>query len=734
MHLRHIPRRFLARRTSSLLFGLLAYSALCASASAQRVVINEVFNNPEGGVPTNSVFINDPCDRSAYGTEEWVELYNPHPCEPIDVSCYIVGSNMGLDQENQPGANISLCQNAREESVQMPNRGFVALPEGTVIPPQGFLTVGGGDAFDLDVPLAQYRPQNSSNFCGSPRYYLNSTEGWVGVFDPNGQPVDAVFWTSGGMNDIQSRNTFDNPDQINCLCAAGRTLNMPSAKQLFGFGQIRWAGSTDAEGYRGEGKGELFRNRDGGCWDIVNFPTPNDCNKDCQTREWAVIAQTKTEICEGDELVLRAEPIYDPRCLDMPVRYEWRVLPDGPPVEADVFEFAPTEDAAIQMTGYWDEGCIVQDVVEIKVTPAVETEFEISATDVCLGDSVDVRYTGELSDDATFIWSFGNGAGPSPAPQGQSGPFRVAWDVPGRKTLSVTARVDRCNFRSPEKELWVYSSSGVTISADSACFGDSTRVLLNGMPPRQVEEWQLALRDWDWLPDSSGISATFPRSGVYPISMIPAPVVLRCLDSVPRTTAVVKPKPAACLEILPPRPGHCELSKIYADNCLDAEGAFLVDTSDLTFTWDYDEGVFPNGDSLARGPRNIYWEETGTKLILLTAELNGCVSDTLQFVHEYEPDFGALYRQNPPNAFSPNNDGRNDVYEIIGLNRDCATFTCKIFNRWGKLVATLDELNPVWDGTWNGVQAPESVYVFVMDIRMIDGITYQRKGTITLIR
>lgn len=49
-----------------------------------------------------------------------------------------------------------------------------------------------------------------------------------------------------------------------------------------------------------------------------------------------------------------------------------------------------------------------------------------------------------------------------------------------------------------------------------------------------------------------------------------------------------------------------------------------------------------------------------------------------------------------PNVFSPNGDGVNDYFEIKAINID--TWNCRIYNRWGLLIKTLNENNSKWDG------------------------------------
>ncbi len=74
-----------------------------------------------------------------------------------------------------------------------------------------------------------------------------------------------------------------------------------------------------------------------------------------------------------------------------------------------------------------------------------------------------------------------------------------------------------------------------------------------------------------------------------------------------------------------------------------------------------------------------------------------------------------------PNAFSPNGDGLNDKFEVLG-NLNCITkFHMDIFNRWGERIFDTDSLSNLWDGkTSSGKEAPEGVYIYIFKSKDID--------------
>jgi gliding motility-associated-like protein len=84
-----------------------------------------------------------------------------------------------------------------------------------------------------------------------------------------------------------------------------------------------------------------------------------------------------------------------------------------------------------------------------------------------------------------------------------------------------------------------------------------------------------------------------------------------------------------------------------------------------------------------------------------------------------------------PTAFTPNGDGKNDVFKVFGQFTAAVEF--KIFNRWGELLFITDDLDKGWDGTYRGSAMPEGTYVFRAFLTDLAGRTSERSGTVVLL-
>lgn len=238
-------------------------------ASSQcKVVINEIMYSPPGmgsnSMHNNSILVAD-------SAAEWVELYNPSSCDAVDISCWVLGSD--------------------EDSPLESNYGVFVFPQGTTIPPHGFVVVGGTTAAvkDFDSHKSQY-------FCGNSRWFLANNNGWIGLFTNTGTVVNAVYWSVNGEGALSTSTEFNNSmkthaNAYSCICN-GTTLNSTPFKSLPG---IEFAGTST--GGLGEG---WKRTVDGGpTWvrELPNQTTPKSCNGACALPLKAIVTGQNPKSC-----------------------------------------------------------------------------------------------------------------------------------------------------------------------------------------------------------------------------------------------------------------------------------------------------------------------------------------------------------------------------------------------------------------------------------------------------
>jgi len=86
-----------------------------------------------------------------------------------------------------------------------------------------------------------------------------------------------------------------------------------------------------------------------------------------------------------------------------------------------------------------------------------------------------------------------------------------------------------------------------------------------------------------------------------------------------------------------------------------------------------------------------------------------------------------------PTAFTPNNDGRNDILRPIAVGMKSLQYF-QVYNRWGQLLFNTQTNGQGWDGRINGQLQSSNTYVWIVKAIDFSGAVYFKKGTVTLIR
>jgi gliding motility-associated-like protein len=111
--------------------------------------------------------------------------------------------------------------------------------------------------------------------------------------------------------------------------------------------------------------------------------------------------------------------------------------------------------------------------------------------------------------------------------------------------------------------------------------------------------------------------------------------------------------------------------------------------------------------------------------------VNGCVSNVFGFSTEIVSCNLVV-----PSAFTPDGDGDNDIWNIVGLDTKFPLNQVKIFNRWGENIYTSiegDYASSPWNGTLNGEELPVGSYYYIIE-KAVDGSVEPINGTITILR
>lgn len=134
-----------------------------------------------------------------------------------------------------------------------------------------------------------------------------------------------------------------------------------------------------------------------------------------------------------------------------------------------------------------------------------------------------------------------------------------------------------------------------------------------------------------------------------------------------------------------------------------------------------------------QNPVFVYTEPGLYAVALVVKSDKGCL-DTLVRTVEVGEDFG-LY---VPNAFTPNDDGMNDVFQPKGFG--IVDYQLQIFDRWGEKIFETNDFNEGWNGTRkskNDVKygiIMDGTYTWLINVKDVFGKAHELKGHVTLIK
>jgi gliding motility-associated-like protein len=117
--------------------------------------------------------------------------------------------------------------------------------------------------------------------------------------------------------------------------------------------------------------------------------------------------------------------------------------------------------------------------------------------------------------------------------------------------------------------------------------------------------------------------------------------------------------------------------------------------------------------------------------VISFVDANGCEVQRMERIRNVNGPEGPCYQANT--VITPNQDGANDFF-VVSCVEDFPT-RLQVFDRWGGLVFEQQEYDNTWEAVdLNGVDLPESAYMYALSVNFGSGRTEIFKGTLTVLR
>lgn len=371
----------------------------------------------------------------------------------------------------------------------------------------------------------------------------------------------------------------------------------------------------------------------------------------------------------------------------------------------------------------WGDGSTTK---SITVSPNASTTYTYQATDTCgnsLNGSVDVHIpvvqnlSATISNDTTVRCP---GVNVPLMVQGEfgGGDYTYLWNE-GETTSTISKTIsnttvysvdvtDKCGA-SINKTVTVnlnYPAFSIEALSDTTiCSGDQaflTSLITGGISP------------YTYVWETGDLSQTTTYSGLntnyITVTVTDSCGILPTSDSV----LVTVQKPTANFLIDAAVPDILEVIKFQNTSI----------GSQLLFEWDLGNGLTSNLED----PETAYATDSIFTITLMVEDSLGCKDTVEKSIEIFPPLYYYI-----ANAFTPNNDGRND--EFVGKSIGVEEFEMAIYDRWGVQLFSTTNPREGWDGRYkSGKKVPDGVYVFKLKAVGGSGKKYEKIGHVTLLR
>jgi len=365
----------------------------------------------------------------------------------------------------------------------------------------------------------------------------------------------------------------------------------------------------------------------------------------------------------------------------------------------------------VTLTATSNMGCQATFSNDVEILRLPIANFEV--TKICVNEpSIFLNNSAVFNGQGSYQWTItgtGANAGYGPYVYNQNN-LNTTFSSPGTYTVLLQVIDSAMCLHSIQQDINiqpVIANAGVD---DSICVGAQTQLFAANLPGYSYS-WSppLGLSS----PNSYNPICDVPITTIYTLTV---QNVMGC-SAADQITVFVFPIPQAGFLVNP-----SELS-IYNPT------ANFINTSigAVNYIWDFDDG---SGSNL-QNPSHSFNKPGYYDVHLFAINESGCVNDTTQRIY-VEGDFG-LY---VPSAFTPSNDGLNEVFYVKGVGIDTKDFSLRIYSRWGDLVYYSTDINEGWDGTFQnkGSIMKSDIYVYKIELKNYLGKVKEFEGSVNLLR
>lgn len=352
--------------------------------------------------------------------------------------------------------------------------------------------------------------------------------------------------------------------------------------------------------------------------------------------------------------------------------------------------------------------------ISVNVYPTLEADFEFEY-DTCVGGPVAFRdkSTTKADDIIAWIWRFGDQESST-----VRNPNHL-YQKPGDFEVELIATDNNQCRDTTQKVINYFPVPPLIIiqpTSYMACVPE--KITFNNLSVPIDETYDI---HWDFGEGgtSDKISPTheYTEDGTFTVTIdITSPIGCHTSETF-QGLITMEPSPRAGFVFTPEVINSINSTATFTD----------LSTGGIGWFWEFGQ----QGRSFQQNP-TFNFRDTGiVDIMQVVFHPNGC-TDTLIQTIDIEP----IVQFFLPNAFTPNYDGKNEIYKPAGLSDGVSFYNLSIWSRWGDLLFETQNPDDGWDGTKNnaGDPLPVGVYLCVLQYTDARGRSHELREFVTLIR
>ncbi|WP_259069341.1 gliding motility-associated C-terminal domain-containing protein [Mucilaginibacter sp. X4EP1] len=323
-------------------------------------------------------------------------------------------------------------------------------------------------------------------------------------------------------------------------------------------------------------------------------------------------------------------------------------------------------------------------------------------------------FTSTSTNYTSLKWTFGDNA--SIAGGNTNGPYTLSYTSPGVKTITLeTAGINGCTVVAAQQVMVGIKPSLPQIATDknTFCVNDTVRLTATNAPGLSYQwtgpngftsDSSVAV-----VPVTAGSSSGIYKLVVSDFGCYSDAAYITLPDPLPTPTAAFHTDPS-------------QINALYAPVTV----SFINDTFDAdAYLWDFGDGT----TSTVINPTHTYARKGSYSVKLTASKSNACAVSVVKYSLVIISNNSYIFI---PNAFTPNGDGINDLFDVTITN--ITNYHIQLFTRWGQPIFDSRSIANSWDGTYGGKTMPFGVYYYLIDALSTDGEPIKRSGYITLVK